>query len=133
LSRLNTSSASSEVDLGPALTCGDGREEAQGEILAGPDLLEPGLTFRSQNVQVSQDFGELGFIDLMFEDADGRTLLVKVKVKADELDKAFSQILRQRHFFAQQNWRTPLFGLVSPVCSYHRFAVNSRATRHHLF
>jgi hypothetical protein len=74
---------------------------------------------------VSQDFGELGFTDLMFEDADNRTLLVKVEVKADELDKAFSQILRHRPFFAQQNWRKPLFVLVSPVCSYHRFVVSS--------
>jgi hypothetical protein len=73
------------------------------QLLAVPDILEPGLSFRGQNVQVSLDFGELGYIDLVFEDREGRTLLVEVKVGVDELDKAFGQILRHRHFFARQN------------------------------
>ena len=73
------------------------------QILAQPDLLEPRLTYRGKDVQVSQDFGELGFVDLMFEDRDGRTLLVEVKVKADELDKAIGQIQRHRYLFARQN------------------------------
>jgi|SRR5579883_513699 len=73
------------------------------QILAQPDLLEPGLTCHGQNVQVSQDFGELGYIDLMFGDREDRTLLVEVKVRPDELDKAIGQIQRHCYLFAKQN------------------------------
>jgi hypothetical protein len=73
------------------------------QILSKPDRLEAGLMIRGQNVQVSQDFGELGFIDLVFEDSDGHTLLVEVKVGPNELDKAIGQIMRHRYLFARQN------------------------------
>ena len=73
------------------------------EIRAQPDALEPGLVLRGENVQVSRDFGELGFIDLLFEDRDHRVLLVEVKVQPDELDKVIGQILRHRYLCAQQN------------------------------
>jgi len=72
-------------------------------IVSDPDILEPGLAVRGQNVQVSQDFGESGFIDLVFEDSDGRPLLVEVKAAPNELDKAIGQIMRHRHLFARQN------------------------------
>jgi hypothetical protein len=52
---------------------------------------------------VSQDLGEERFIDLLFEDRDGRPLLVEVKCGPAELDKAIGQILRHRYLFAQQN------------------------------
>jgi RecB family endonuclease NucS len=73
------------------------------QMLSDPAMLEPGLVVRGQNVQVCQDFGELGFIDLVFEDCEGRTLLVEVKVGPNELDKAIGQIMRHRYLFAQQN------------------------------
>jgi len=73
------------------------------EIVAKPGILEPGLTFRGKNIQVSGDFGELGFVDLVFDDRDGAPLLVEVKVEPDELDKAIGQILRHRKLFATQN------------------------------
>lgn len=85
---------------------GAGMEGKKHKILVTKILerpLEPGLTLHGQNVQASQDFGELGFIDLVFEDRHGRTLLVEVKVEADELDKAIAQILRHRYLFARQN------------------------------
>ncbi len=73
------------------------------QILGNPGMLEPGLIVRGRNVQVSQDFGELGFVDLAFEDCQGRPLLVEVKVGPNELDKAIGQIMRHRYLFARQN------------------------------
>lgn len=73
------------------------------QIVAKPNVLEPGLTLRGKNVQVSRNFGELGFVDLVFNDRDGAPLLVEVKVEPHELDKAIGQILRHRKLFATQN------------------------------
>lgn len=73
------------------------------QILVKPDILEAGLVLQGRNVQVSRNFGELGFVDLVFNDRDGRPLLVEVKVGPEELDKAIGQILRHRQLFAQQN------------------------------
>lgn len=72
-------------------------------IINNPNSLEPGLILRGQNVQVSRDVGELGFVDLVFEDSGGHSLLVEVKVASNELDKAIGQILRHRNLFARQN------------------------------
>lgn len=73
------------------------------QIVTNPSILEPGLTVRGKNVQVSRDFGELGFVDLVFNDRDSALLLVEVKVEPNELDKAIGQILRHRKLFATQN------------------------------
>lgn len=73
------------------------------QIMANPAVLEPGLALKGQNVQVSQDFGELGFIDLVYSDRDGLPFLLEVKACPDELDKAVGQILRHRRLFARQN------------------------------
>jgi hypothetical protein len=73
------------------------------QILNDSDVLETGLALQGKNVQVSRDFGELGYVDLVFTDGRGRTLLVEVKVGPDELDKAVGQVLRHRHLFANQN------------------------------
>jgi hypothetical protein len=88
------------------------------EILTRPDTLEPGLALRGENVQVSRDFCELGFIDLVFEDRDHRVLLVEVKVGVDELDKAIGQILRHRYLFAQQNQMDRSSIRVGIACPY---------------
>ena len=72
------------------------------QIIAKPDLLEMGLVLRGTDVQVSQD-GEIGFIDLVFVDHQGRPLLVEVNVDADELAKAIGQILWHRRLFCAQN------------------------------
>ncbi len=88
------------------------------QILSNPDMLEPRLILRGQNVQVSRDFGELGFIDLLFEDCEGRPLLVEVKVEPNELDKAIGQVLRHRHLFAQQNRLDETSIRVGIACPY---------------
>ncbi len=73
------------------------------QILGNLDTLESGLVLRGRNVQVSHDFGELGFIDLVFDDCQGRPLLLEAKVRPNELDKAIGQVMRHRHLFSQQN------------------------------
>ncbi len=88
------------------------------QILANPDSLESGLVFRAKNVQISRDFGELGFVDLVFEDRMGRSLLVEVKVGPDELDKAAGQILRYRQLFGQQNSIPKASVRVGIACPY---------------
>jgi hypothetical protein len=71
-------------------------------ILQDSGLIETGLAFQGRDVQVSQD-GEVGYVDLVFQTADDRSLLVEVKVGADELAKAIGQILWHRQLFATQN------------------------------
>jgi hypothetical protein len=79
-------------------------EELIGRILSNSNNLEIGLTLHGKNVHVSQNFGELGFIDLIFTDKNNRYLLVEVKVKPGEIDKAIGQILKYRELFARQNF-----------------------------
>jgi len=67
-----------------------------------PDLFGPGLTCRGTDVLVSRSFAERGFVDAVFEGAGGY-VLVEVKVKADELDKAMGQIVRHRDLFIEEN------------------------------
>jgi len=82
---------------------GKKHKELIAKILENPDVLETGLALQGKNVQVSRDFGELGYVDLAFVDRSGRTLLVEVKLGPGELDKALGQILRHRYLFASQN------------------------------
>lgn len=79
-------------------------EELIGKILGNSNNLETGLTFYGKNVHVSRDFGELGVIDLIFIDKNNRYLLIEVKVKPVEIDKAIGQILKHRELFAKQNF-----------------------------
>jgi len=72
-------------------------------LVADPSGLGPGLTLKGVNVPVSRGFGERGIIDAVFRKADGGYLLVEVKVKPEELDKAVGQILRHRRLFVAQN------------------------------
>lgn len=72
-------------------------------LVNDPSGLEPGLVLQGLNVPVSQGFGERGLIDVVFRRADGGYLLVEVKGKPEELDKAIGQILRHRRLFAAQN------------------------------
>jgi len=88
------------------------------QILNNSDLLEAGLAVQGKNVQVSRDFGELGYVDLVFNDRSGRTLLVEVKVGPDELDKALGQILRHRYLFASQNGMQESAVRVGIACPY---------------
>lgn len=88
------------------------------QILNNSDVLEMGLTIQGKNVQVSRDFGELGYVDLVFTDSCGRTLLVEVKVGPDELDKAVGQILRHRYLFASQNGLQESTVRVGIACPY---------------
>ena len=90
------------------VSAGKGMEGRKHKVLIDrmvhdPNMLEPGLVLCGQNVQVSHDFGELGFVDLVFRDAGGRSLLVEVKVGPNELDKSIGQIMRHRNLFARQN------------------------------
>lgn len=79
-------------------------KELVDRIAENPEVLEPGLQLRGRNVHVSREFGEVGYVDLVFMDRDGRYLLLEVKVKPEEIDKAIGQILRHRSLFASQNF-----------------------------
>jgi nitroreductase len=70
-------------------------------LAANPDLLEPGLTFRGAEVAVSSTSGEGGSIDLLFLDNAGLFLIVEVKVKQEELDKAVGQLRRHARLYAE--------------------------------
>jgi len=70
-------------------------------IAANPDLLEPGLTFRGAEIAVSSTSGEGGSIDLLFLDSKGLFLIVEVKVKQEELDKAVGQLRRHKRLYAE--------------------------------
>ncbi len=72
-------------------------------IIQRPDVLESGLHLVGRNAQVSQRFGELGYVDLIFKDREDKYLLVEVKVKPGEIDKAIGQILKHRKLFTKQN------------------------------
>lgn len=73
-------------------------------IVDNPNILEPGLTLAGRTVHLSRDFGEVGYVDLIFEDKEGLHLLVEVKVKSDEIDKAIGQVRRYRELYAKQNF-----------------------------
>jgi len=88
------------------------------QILNNSDVLETGLAIQGRNVQVSRDFGELGYVDLVFTDRSSRTLLVEVKVGPEELDKAVGQILRHRYLFASQNGLQEPAVRVGIACPY---------------
>ncbi len=73
--------------------------------LYSADIADPaglGLKLHGTNVHVSREFGESGYVDLVFEKTDGSYLLVEVKVKPDEIDKAIGQIMRHRELFSTQ-------------------------------
>ena len=70
-------------------------------LAANPDLLEPGLTFRGAEIPVSSMSGEGGSIDLLFLDSAGRFLIVEVKVKQEELDKAVGQLRRHKRLYVE--------------------------------
>jgi len=70
-------------------------------LAANPDLLETGLTFRGAEIAVSSISGEGGSIDLLFLDRAGLFLIVEVKVKQEELDKAVGQLRRHKRLYAE--------------------------------
>lgn len=87
------------------------------QIIAEPERLESGLVLKGRDIQVSQD-REVGFVDLVFEDRDGRFLLVEVKVEADELAKAVGQILWHRQLYCAQNGFTKDRVRVAVCCQF---------------
>ncbi len=70
-------------------------------LAANPGLLELGLTFRGAEIPVSSTSGEGGSIDLLFLDSAGRFLIVEVKVKQEELDKAVGQLRRHARLYVE--------------------------------
>ena len=70
-------------------------------LAANPNLLEPGLIFRGTEILVSSTSGEGGSIDLLFVDSAGRFLIVEVKVKPEELDKAVGQLRRHARLYLE--------------------------------
>src|SRR5208282_1465971 len=70
-------------------------------LAANPGVLEPGLILRGQEVPVSSTSGEGGSIDLLFVDGAGRFLIVEVKVKPEELDKAAGQVRRHARLYGE--------------------------------
>jgi RecB family endonuclease NucS len=77
------------------------------QIVHNPDILEEGLTLLGTNVLVSRDFGERGYIDLVFHDRNKCYVLAEVKVGADEIDQAIGQIMRHKKLFEDQNSLEP--------------------------
>jgi hypothetical protein len=59
------------------------------------------LTFRGKEVLVSSWSGEAGSIDLLFRDAAGRFLIIEVKMKPEELDKAAGQLKRHARLYGE--------------------------------
>ena len=96
---------------------GHGRHrEIVSALVANPAKLEPGLTLVGSEVAVSADFAERGSIDLVFKDRRGSYLLVEVKVRANEIDKAIGQVMRHRALFASQNFLDPPVVRVAVAC-----------------
>jgi hypothetical protein len=79
-------------------------EDLVEKIVVNPAILEPELELTGRNVHLSRDFSETGYVDLVFRDKEGRHLLVEIKVKPNEFDKAIGQILKHRELFAAQNF-----------------------------
>lgn len=87
-------------------------------IGSNPSILEPGLKLEGRNTHVSLDFGEIGYIDLVFKDQNSSYLLVEVKVKPEEIDKAIGQVLRHKYFFVSQNFLVADKVRVAIACPY---------------
>jgi hypothetical protein len=56
--------------------------------------------FRGKEAAVSSTSGEGGSIDLLFLDGSGRFVIVEVKLKPEELDKAVGQLRRHARLTA---------------------------------
>ncbi|MGO9453540.1 MAG: endonuclease NucS domain-containing protein [Candidatus Binataceae bacterium] len=76
-------------------------------LIANPETIEPGLTFLGTEHPVSGISDELGFLDLLFRDRDGRSLIVEVKVKSSELDEGIGKLGRHRRLFGEMNHIEP--------------------------
>jgi hypothetical protein len=87
-------------------------------IRARPDLLEPGMRLVRTDVHVSRNFGEVGYIDAVLQDKDSRYMLLEVKVRPEEIDKAIGQVLRQKELFCSQNFVDPIAVRVGIACPY---------------
>lgn len=90
-------------------------EQIVRHLAAHPETLEPGLSFAGRDVFVSGEI-ERGYLDLLFRDSDGRFLIVEVKVKASELDKATGQLRRHRRLFAEMNHVDPVRVRLALAC-----------------
>jgi hypothetical protein len=87
-------------------------------IRKDPDVVETGATIVRTDVHVSRGFAEVGYVDVVLRDRAGRYLLLEVKVKADEIDKAIGQILRHRELFCSQNLLEPGSVRLGIACPY---------------
>lgn len=87
-------------------------------IVSNPAVLEAGLELTGRNVHLSGDFSERGYVDLVFRDNKGHQLLVEVKVKPEEIDKAIGQILRHKEIFLAENFLTEDKVRVAIACPY---------------
>ncbi len=93
-------------------------KELVDHIVKNPDVLEPGLKLHGSNVHVSREFGEVGYVDLVFIGGNGTYLLVEVKGKPEEIDKAIGQILKHRSLFASQNLLQPKKIRIAIACPF---------------
>lgn len=99
---------------GEAWTLGSRRRGKQSSVherivkhlAAHPETLESGLRLEDRDVFVSAGF-ERGSLDLLFRDSAQRFLIVEVKVKSSELDKATGQLRRHQRLFAEMNHIEP--------------------------
>lgn len=89
---------------------------------ANPNLLELRLTFRGAEIAVSSMSGEGGSIDLLFIDRASRFLIVEVKVKQKELDKAVGKVCEAVCRDVSCRGRAPAFAVACPDILQARIA-----------
>lgn len=96
------------MTLGDSRRKGPRKHQALVELICrDPDVVEPGARLIRSDVHVSRDFGEIGYIDVVLRDGEERYLLLEVKVKPAETDKAIGQILRHKDLFCTQSLVNP--------------------------
>jgi len=87
-------------------------------IAANSELLELGLRVRGREVLVSSSSGEGGSIDLLFVDSAGHLLIVEVKMKPEELDKAAGELKRHARLYGETFHVHPSQLRLGVVCPY---------------
>lgn len=81
--------------------------DLEDQILSHLDLLEPGLTLLSR-----QESSEVGRLDLLARDSEGRTVIIELKA-GEAKDSSIGQIARYVGWYGQKEGKTPRAILVA--------------------